>query len=429
MFSNAVPFHGDTMQAIILTIISFFLIAGGSDDIFMLDESDSSFEKSDILADAEPETRYQLKYIIPGNFSSPTKTDFLLVHVHSNLSAQSLGTFKLNFAEISEKRITSGKRNFSFKGRIANVKAGDINGDGLDDVVVHWSDSDSHEWIGVLTPDGLANDIFPPRQIPDDRQEEIALADMDGDGSLEIVVPSLRTELSPKSAIDKIIVYFIEQDTVRQESYAIIPAPVLDLIVDDTNKDGKDEIITLRKTRDGNYNQAIWAIIRRDDGSYAEKPLVKGNSITLIETPSNSDSLYYMRNVNSAGRFFKEIIALQFSGDDFEKASECRLWPEGLVFAMAWGRFTSPDKESLAIITDEAMQPRRWLTLYTPKVDGKFRNHLVMIEHDEFYPTGQSMTAHDLNNDGIDELIYIGLGGRVFAFDTVSRSRKYLPLR
>jgi hypothetical protein len=417
------------MQAIILTIISFLLLAGGSDNIFMLDESDSSFERSDILADAEPETRYQLKYIIPGNFSSPTKTDFLLVHVHSNLSAQSLGTFKLNFAEISEKRITSGKRNFSFKGRVANIKAGDVNGDGLDDVVLHWSDSDSHEWIGVLTPNGLANDIFPPRQIPDDRQEEIALADMDGDGSLEIVVPSLRTDLSPKSAIDKIIVYFIEQDSVRQESYAIIPAPVLDLIVDDTNKDGKDEIITLRKTRDGNYNQAIWAIMRRDDGSYAERPLAKGNSITLIEAPPNGDSLYYIRIVNSAGHFFNEIVALQFSGDNFERASKCRLLPEGLVFAMAWGRFTSPDEESLAIITDEAMQSRRWLTLYTPKVDGRFRNHLMMAAHDEFYPIGQSMTSHDLNNDGIDELIYIGLGGRVFAFDTVNRSRKYLALK
>lgn len=417
------------MQAIILTIITFFLLASGSDDIFMLDESAPSFEKSDILADAEPETRYQLKYIIPGHYSSHEKKDFLLVHVHSNLSAQSLGKFKLNFAEITEKRITAGKRSFSFNGRIANIKSGDINGDDLDDIVLHWSDSESHEWIGVLTPAGLSSDIFPPRQIPDDRQEEIALADMDGNGSLEIVVPSLRTDLSPKSAIDKIIVYFVQQDGVRQESYAIIPAPVLDLIVDDTNKDGKDEIITLRKTRDGNYNQAIWAIMRRDDGSYAERPLAKGNSITLIEAPPKDDSLYYIRIVNSAGRFFNEIVALQFSGDNFERVSKCRLLPEGLVFAMAWGRFTSEDEESLAIITDEAMQSRRWLTLYTPKVDGRFRNHLMMAAHDDFYPIGQTMIAHDLNDDGIDELIYIGLGGRVFAFDTVSRSRKYLPLR
>lgn len=392
----------------------------------MLEENTDSFKHINKL---DPADNYQLKSIISGNYFSSDKKDVLLVSFHIDLSENSNSKFKINFATIDGNKLISGNRNYVFNGRIASIKSGDVNGDGLDDVVLHWSDSELHEWIGVLTPDGLAHEYFPPRQIPDDRREEIALADMDGDGIMEIVVPSLRTELSPKSSIDKINVYFIEKGNVRQESYAIIPAPVLDLVVYDTNKDGRDEIITLRSVPDENYEQAIWAIMRRDDGSYAERPLAKGNSISLVPSPTNSGSLYYMRIASSSGHFFNEIVAFQFDGDDFDKAAECRLLPEGLTFATAWGKFTSPDEESLAIIIDEALESRRWLTLYTPKVDDRFRNHLDLFAHDDFHPMGQSMTALDINGDGIDELVYIGLSGRIFAFDTINRKRKYLSLR
>jgi len=415
---------------ILICLSIFFLVLGGDDEsIFKLDETSNPPEKTDLLVESSLEDKYELKEILIGNFQSDIQEDAILLRVNSDFSSDKSSKFILSCANMDKRGFVVQNDILSRKGVPVDLQYGDILGDGRDEVVVHWTDENSHELIGLLGSEGLMESVFPVYEVPDDRREEIALADMDGDGSREIVVSSFRTELSPKNEIDKIIVYFITPEGVTEESYALIPVPVLESMVDDIDSDGKDEIVTLREVKDGSNSQAIWSISRQDDGSYVEKPVTKGNSLKLVQSPSSIDYLFFMRKETKAGQYFNEIVALEYLDGGFKEVSKCRLMPQGLAFGMGWGRFNSPDEECLAVITDEAMHSRRWLTLYTPIIKGKFGNGLELISNDDFQPFGSSVAGYDFDGDGVEEIVYIGFGGKAYGYNTVTRERKYLYVK
>jgi hypothetical protein len=406
----------------------FSFLTGGDDDLFQLDSESDSSDKVDLLKAPLSDVNFEIKQIIGGHFLTPDKQSLLLVETYSDFSRKSESSFKLTFAEISFNTIVAKGsirirgESFQFNGMPLKFKSGDVNGDGLDEVLFQWLDQDSNEIIQAISPDGPGNSMFPARNVPDDRREDIAFADMDGDGVSEVVIPSLTTELSPMNEIDKIIVYFFQQDKFRVESYAIIPAPLTGLVVADTNLDGKDEIITLREIKTGSASQAIWSIMRRDDGVYVERPLAEGDKISLVPTSPQDGWLYYIRKIPSMGHYFNEIVTVKFTGDDFSTSDECRLLPEGLIFGMQWGHFMPDGSLSLAVITDEALSSRRWLTIFTPSEDMDSQNKLTLIADDNFKPASDSTVTVDFDGDLIDELLYVGGGGVVYQFDIDSRN-------
>jgi hypothetical protein len=417
---------------VILLSISFLtgfsFLTGGNDDLFRLDSESDTSGRVDLLKPPSPEINFEIKQIIGGHFFDPDKQSVLLVETWSDFSRKSESYFKLSFAEISPRRIDIRGESYLFNGMPVKFINGDVNGDGLDEVLFQWLDWESNEIIQAISPDGTGNSMFPARNVPDDRLEDIAFADMDGDGVPEVVIPSLTTALSPMNEIDKIVVYFLRQDKFRVESYAIIPAPLVDLIVADTNLDGKDEIITLREVKTGSTSQAIWSIMRRDDGVYVERPLAEGDMMSLVPQSPQDGWLYYIKKVQSTGHYFNQITELKFDGDDFSTADECRLLPEGLIFGMQWGHFLADGSLSLAVITDEALSSRRWLAVYTPSEDKDFKNKLTLIADDFFNPTSDSTVAVDLNGDRVDELLYVGGGGVVYQFDIASRNRTHIRI-
>lgn len=433
-------FDGGLVQFVFTILLSlslltgFSFLTGGDDDLFRLDNESDSSGRVDLLKAPSSEINFEIKQIIGGHFFAPETQSLLLVETFSDFSRKSESSFKLSFAEISSGasnipgsinnpgRINIRGESFQFNGMPLKFKSGDVNGDGLDEVLFQWLDRESNEIIQAIAPDGSGNSMFPARNVPDDRREDIAFADMDGDGISEVVIPSLTTELSPMNEIDKIIVYFLQQDKFRVESYAIIPAPLVDLVVADTNLDGKDEIITLRNVKSGSTSQAIWSIMRRDDGVYVERPLAEGDKMSLVPTSPQDSWLYYIKKIPSTGHYYNQITEMKFAGDDFSTTDECRLLPEGLIFGMQWGHFMNSGSLSLAVITDEALSSRRWLTIYTPSEDAGLKNKLTLIADDSFNPVSDSTVAVDLDGDLVDELLYVGGGGVVYQFDIESRN-------
>jgi hypothetical protein len=400
------------MNFVLWTLLTIFVLTGSGEEIFRLDEQPALPESVDLLASSEISRSYTLERIVFGKFNADGSADTLLVDTFLDISARSENRIRFSFASLKPGEIVKSGQSVALNGKLLSLDTGDITGDGVDEIIAHWSDTASQEWITVLTPDGIAENIFPQQTVLSDRKERVSLADLDGDKRQEIVVSSQKKS-AQSEGIDKIIVYFYLDDQLRKESYAIVPVPILGMTVADLNQDGKDEIITLRSVVQDKFKQAIWTINRNDDGTYAEKPLVKGNQMTLLPLPPAEERLFYTSKSTSQDRNFNIISCVETDGDVVYQSDDFRLLPEGLMLDLAWGKFSPDGDYSLAVITNETSISRKWLTIYTPYKSTEMVNHMLLFSIDSFYPNGDSAVARDLDSDGFDELIFVDSYGKV----------------
>lgn len=416
----------------IFFLIIVLMTSGGASDIFSFEEQPSTDKITDLLSletlGTEPD-RYELSKIQKGDFLPDEGDEFIIIKEIAGFVKPDEKLFWIYTAKFNENCIEIQDGGSQCGGTPVNILAGRIDATSAhSNAVLHWRETSGVEYIYAFDSKGVADvEIFKGRIITSGRKEEIALADMNGDGIDEIVAISLRSKKASPTDIDKVVVNFISKSDPGSESYAIIPAPVLDVDVMDIDSDGKDEIITLRETKEGTAKQSIWAIKRNDDGTYSEIPIVASSNLELVPSPPDSHALYYLTAISASGHFYHWINAINQKEQDFVKQNTCRLLPEGLVMGMAWGHFESLDDISLAIIVDETLAKRRWLAIYTPILNKKFINRINLFTSDEFRPKGDSPTAFDTDRDGFDELIYINETGKAMVLDL--QTQKHAPLR
>ena len=297
---------------------------------------------------------------------------------------------------------------FKLEWRSASMLPGDVNNDGLTDLVVA---DNSHSRLDLLiqrseepetdAASARTNDVneissgwrFEHRKLPVDRQiASVALGDFNGDD---------RTDIAYFGVPDRLVIRYQPESGEWQERETFRLPDVLDaqwiMAAGDLNSDGRDDVVVLG-------TKVTYLLYQQDGGLAAARRLMNtANKLGLVQIADldgdGRNDLCYVANDD-----LERSFAARLQNEGGELGPELRFelnQPRGLSVADVDGR---PGKEVLCI--DSNTGRAKILRLKRPAAEpGELAGQLVQYGFGDSSGRDRDLATGDLDGDGLIDAV------------------------
>jgi hypothetical protein len=270
------------------------------------------------------EKNHDSEHVRIADFNKDGITDIIFVAEDDQTHEYYLGKGDGTFIDVSDRLPTKSEAN--------GLDVGDVNGDGLPDIIVGNSGSSAQDFLWINNPEKPGYFIdYTTRGLPaiEDQTQAVKLADVNGDGILDLVVGN---EVPPNRLL------FNDgkgKFTERPEKLELpVPLHTRDVLVFDANGDGHPDILFINLTSNGGqWDKDPTARLLINDG--------KGNfkDETTKRIPAQKLSSYSGAIVDFNHDGYADIILSAVKTPPFEAAQVQALQNNGWgVFANVTGK-------------------------------------------------------------------------------------------
>ena len=270
------------------------------------------------------------EHVRVADFDKDGITDIIFVAEDDQTHEYYLGKNDGTFIDVSDRLLGKSEAN--------GLDVGDVNGDGLPDIVIGNSGSKAQDFLWINNPDNPGHFIDNTTNglpVAEDQTQAVKLADLNGDGTLDMVIGN---EGPPNR------LFFNDgkgKFTERLEKLELpIPLHTRDVLVFDANRDGHADILFVNLTNNGGqWDKDPTARLLMNDG--------KGNfkDETIKRIPAQKLSTYSGTIIDFNHDGFDDIILSAVKTPPFEAAQVQSLQNNGK------GVFTNVTREVIPGIT------------------------------------------------------------------------------
>lgn len=199
---------------------------------------------------------------------------------------------------------------------IYNTATGDLNGDGLDDVVVggwNFDSSTAYIWVLIQNVDGTLSDktatYLPANTMPGG--QHVFIADFDNDGKNDIFVPGFLDGSAIASTTS--VMFWNNGNTFAKQQFND-PVAAHGACLDDINSDGKLDILAA-----GNFGASVLYINNGNRSFTADKSTLNNNwfaTCGVIHQANGDINILMGNNRNLPG--FNSVVAVYSSSLQFK---------------------------------------------------------------------------------------------------------------
>lgn len=260
------------------------------------------------------EVNHDSEHVRIADFNKDGIADIIFVAEDDQIHEYYLGKGDGTFIDVSDRMLAKSEAN--------GLDVGDVNGDGLPDIVIGNSGTKAHNFLWINNPDKPGYFLDSTTEgLPaiEDQNQAIKLADLNGDGTLDMVAGN---EVPPNR------LFFNDgkgKFTEHPEKLELlVPLHTRDVLVFDANRDGHPDILFVNLTNNGGqWDKDPTARLLINDG--------KGNfkDETAKRIPAQKLSSYSGAIIDFNHDGFEDIILSAVKTPPFEAAQVQALQNDG----------------------------------------------------------------------------------------------------